>query len=225
MRVQSKRYKEALKAREVEKIYTLKEAIAALKKMPRVKFDESVEMHFNLNIDIKKTDQLARGSINLPHGTGKTIKILVICKGEQEKSAKEAGADFVGGSDMIDKISGGWFDFDKIICTPDMMRDLAKVGKVLGPKGLMPSPKNGTVTTNIVGAIKEAKAGKIDFKTDKQGGVHVPVGKISFKEEQIFDNASRVLEAVEASRPHSVKGVFIKSAYICSTMSPGMKLT
>lgn len=192
--------------------------------MPRTKFDESVELHFHLNVDIKKTDQLVRGSISLPHGTGKTIKILVICKSELEKSAKEAGADYVGGLDLIEKINGGWFDYDRIICTPDMMKDLARVGKVLGPKGLMPSPKTGSVTPNVAGAIKEAKAGKIDFKTDKQGGIHVPAGKISFKEEQIVENATRIIETVGSSKPSSVKGIFIKSAYICSTMSPGMKI-
>jgi large subunit ribosomal protein L1 len=167
---------------------------------------------------------VVRGSISLPHGTGKTIKILVICKSELEKSAKEAGADYVGGLDLIEKINGGWFDYDRIICTPDMMKDLARVGKVLGPKGLMPSPKTGSVTPNVASAIKEAKAGKIDFKTDKQGGIHVPAGKISFKEEQIVENATRIIETVGSSKPSSVKGIFIKSAYICSTMSPGMKI-
>jgi len=196
MRQPSKRYKEADKARVHEKLYSLKDAVALLKKMPRTKFDESVELHFHLNVDIKKTDQLVRGSISLPHGTGKTIKILVICKSELEKSAKEAGADYVGGLDLIEKINGGWFDYDRIICTPDMMKDLARVGKVLGPKGLMPSPKTGSVTPNVAGAIKEAKAGKIDFKTDKQGGIHVPAGKISFKEEQIVENATRIIETV-----------------------------
>jgi len=220
----SKRHKKAQELVDVNKIYTLKDAVDLLKKTPKVKFDESVELHFYLNIDSKKSDQMVRGGIKLPHGTGKKIKVAVICKGEHETQAKEAGADFIGGADLIEKISGGWMEFDKIIAIPEMMKDLAKLGKVLGPRGLMPSPKTGSVTTEIAKAVKEAKAGKIDFKSDKLSGIHVGIGKISFSEDQIIDNAKKVLEVVQSSRPSTVKGNFIKKVFISATMSPALQI-
>ncbi|MDP8260190.1 MAG: 50S ribosomal protein L1 [Candidatus Gygaella obscura] len=220
----SKRHKKAQELVDVNKIYTLKDAVDLLKKTPKVKFDESVELHFYLNIDSKKSDQMVRGGIKLPHGTGKKIKVAVICKGEHETQAKEAGADFIGGADLIEKISGGWMEFDKIIAIPEMMKDLAKLGKVLGPRGLMPSPKTGSVTTEIAKAVKEAKAGKIDFKSDKLSGIHVGIGRISFSEDQIIDNAKKVLEVVQSSRPSTVKGNFIKKVFISATMSPALQI-
>ncbi len=220
----SKRHNKALETVDENKIYQLKEAVSLLKKTPKVKFDETVELHFHLNIDPKKSDQMVRGGIKLPHGTGKKISVVVICKGAHESQAKEAGAEYIGGMDLIEKISNGWMDFDKIIATPEMMKDLAKLGKVLGPRGLMPSPKTGSVTNDIEKAVKEAKAGKIDFKSDKLSGVHVGIGKISFTEEQIIDNAKKVLEVVQSSRPSTVKGNFIKKVFISATMSPALQI-
>lgn len=220
----SKRYKEAVKLVDKKKLYSLKESVAQLKKMPPTKFNQTVDLHFHLGIDPKKSDQLIRGTVRLPHGTGKSIRVAAFCKGEQEKEAKEAGADFVGGNDLIDKVAGGFLDFDAAVATPEMMRDLSRLGKILGPRGLMPSPKTQTVTNNVALAIKEIKSGKIEFKVDKQGGIHTPVGNISFTEEQIVENASKVIEAIKHARPQTVKGDFIKSVSISASMSPGLKL-
>jgi large subunit ribosomal protein L1 len=220
----SKKYKESLKLYDKSKNYNLEEAVSILKKMPQMKLNQSVDLGIHLNIDPKQSDQLVRGTVVLPHGTGKTKKIVVICKGEAENEAKEAGADLVGGQEIIDKIAGGWFDFDMVVSTPEMMKDLSKLGKVLGPRGLMPSPKTGTVTNNVAQAVKELKAGKIEFKTDKQGGIHVLVGKISFESDKITENLKTLLLAVKATRPASVKGNFIKSISLSTTMSPGLKL-
>ncbi|MFA5004537.1 MAG: 50S ribosomal protein L1 [Candidatus Omnitrophota bacterium] len=224
MKTQSKRYKEALKQVEVDKVYQLKEAIALLKKLPKPKFDSSVDLHFNLSVDTKKSDQMVRGTVVLPHGTGKKIKVAVFCKGEHERLAREAKADFVGGMELIDKVAGGFLDFDCSIATPDMMKDLSKLGKVLGPRGLMPSPKTGTVTNDIVKAIEDVRKGKVEFRVDKQGGIHLSVGKISFSEEQLNDNASKVIEAINEAKPASVKGRFIKSSSITVSMNPGLRI-
>jgi large subunit ribosomal protein L1 len=224
MRKISKKYKESLKLIDKSKTYQLEEAVSILKKMPSLKFDQSVDIGIQLNVDSKKSDQLIRGTVVLPNGTGKTKRIAVFCKGEAENEAKEAGADVVGGQELIDKVTGGWLDFDVAVSTPEMMRDLSKLGKVLGPKGLMPSPKTGTVTTNIAQAVKELKAGKVEFKTDKQGGIHVLVGRISFESSKLVENIKILIDAVSASKPPSVKGNLIKSISLASTMSPGFKI-
>jgi large subunit ribosomal protein L1 len=224
MDTRSKRYKEAEKNLDRTKIYSLKEAIATLKKMSPPKFDGSIDLHFNLNIDPKKSDQMVRGTVVLPHGTGKKVRVAVFCKGEHERIARDAGAEYVGGTELIDKVAGGFLDFDCAIATPEMMKDLSKLGKVLGPRGLMPSPKTGTVTTDIAKAIEDVRKGKVEFRVDKQCGIHLSVGKISFSEDKIFDNANRVIEALSEARPASVKGKFLKSSFVSSTMNPGLRL-
>ncbi len=220
----SKRYIEAEKLVDKKKDYSLKEAVAVLKNMSQTKFNQTVGLSFNLNVDPKKSDQLVRGTVSLPHGSGKSVRVAVFCKGEEEKSAKAAGADIIGGLELIEKVAAGFMDFDAAVATPDIMKDLSRLGKVLGPKGLMPSPKTGTVTVNVGQAVKDIKGGKIEFKTDKQAGLHVGIGKINFLESQIVENASKVIEAIQQARPQSVKGVFIKSASIYGSMSPGMRL-
>ncbi len=220
----SKRYKKACEAVEKSKAYSLKEAIGVLRAVPKTKFDESVELSFHLGIDTKKSDHMVRGTVVLPHGTGKKVRIAVFCRGEAEKDAQNAGADYIGAQEMIDKVAGGWMGFDPFVATPDMMRDLSKLGKVLGPRGLMPSPKTGTVTQDVAKAVRELKAGKVEFKADKQGGVHVAVGKISFGETQLVENASLLIESLKNARPASLKGDFIKSIYISTSMGPGLKV-
>jgi len=221
----SKRYKESEKQADKDKTYPLKEAVSILKKMAATKFDSSVDLHFNLNVDSKKSDQMVRGTVVLPHGTGKKIRVAVFCKGEHERLAKDANADYVGGVELIDKVSGGFLDFDCAIATPDMMKDLSKLGKVLGPRGLMPSPKTGTVTNDITKAIEDVRRGKVEFRVDKQGGVHLSVGKVSFDEDKLSDNASKVIEALNEARPSTVKGKFVKSLFISASMNPGLRLT
>jgi large subunit ribosomal protein L1 len=221
----SKRVQAASKLVDKTKVYALKDAVAILKSFPKTKFDESVEVSFHLRVDTKKSDHMVRGTVVLPHGTGKKIKVIVFCRGESEKEAQAAGADYVGAQEMIDKVGGGWMDFDAVVATPDMMRDLSKLGKVLGPRGLMPSPKTGTVTNNVGQAIKDLKAGKVEFKTDKQGGIHVAVGKVSFSEKQILENASLLIETVRNAKPASVKGEFIRSMAVATSMGPGMKVS
>lgn len=224
MKKHSKRFNEAIKTTDQKKFYALKDAVAILKTFPITKFDQSVDMDIYLNIDPKKSDQMVRGTVVLPHGRGKKVKIAVFCKGEAEKDARASGADFVGGQDMIDKVASGWLDFDVAVATPDIMRDLSKLGKILGPRGLMPSPKSGTVTNNIAGAIKEIKSGKIEFKVDKQAGVHCSIGKISFDETKIYENAVKFADSLLAAKPATVKGKFLKTASISTTMGPGLKL-
>jgi len=209
------------------KTYTLKEAIMVLKKAPKPKFDETVEIAVKLNVDPKQSQSASfRGTVVLPHGTGKKVKVVVFCKGEEEKKAREAGADFVGAEDLVAKIQGGWSDFDVAVATPDMMKDIAKLGKILGPRGLMPNPKAGTVTQDTAKAIKELKAGKIEFKMDKQAGIHAPVGKISFTEEALYANASSIIDAVMSANPQGtgLKGQHVKTLFITSTMGPGIQL-
>ncbi len=204
--------------------HSLEEAISNISKFPKVKFDETVELHFNLNIDSKNTDQSIRGTVVLPHGTGKTVKIAVFCKGEASSKARDLGADHVGAEDLIDKVSKGFMDFDCVIATPDMMRELSKLGKILGPRGLMPSPKAGTVTMDIEKAIKEVKAGKIEFKADKQSGIHVGIGKRSFAADKLVQNAQNVIDAVNHAKPATVKGNLVKSLFVSTTMGPGLKV-
>ena len=202
----------------------LNEAISYLSKSPKVKFDETVELHFNLNVDLKASDQGIRGTVILPHGSGKSMKVAVFCKGDAVAKAQAAGADYVGSNDLIDKINGGFMDFDVVVATPDMMRDISKLGKVLGPRGLMPTPKAGTVTTDVERTIKEVKAGRVGFKSDKQGGIHLGIGKKSFTENKLVENAQQVIEAVNHAKPATVKGNLIKSLSVATTMGPGVKV-
>jgi large subunit ribosomal protein L1 len=224
MKPRSKRYKESEKQVEKDKVYQLKEAIGAIKKMTSPKFDGSVDLHFHLNVDVKKSEQMVRGTVVLPHGTGKKVRIAVFCKGEQEKTAKEAHADYVGANELIDKVAGGFMDFDVCLATPEMMKDLSKLGKVLGPRGLMPSPKTGTVTNDILKAIEDVRKGKVEFRADKQGGIHLSVGKVSFEEEKLYDNAVRVIEALNEAKPATVKGKFVRALSLSSSMNPGLRI-
>lgn len=224
MKRRSKRYKQSEKQIDITKTYQLKEAILILKKMAQPKFDAAVDLHFSINVDPKKSDQMVRGTVVLPHGTGKKVRVAVFCRGEHEKLAKEANADYVGGNELIDKVAGGFLDFDCAIATPEMMKDLSKLGKILGPRGLMPSPKTGTVTNDIAKAIEDVKKGKVEFRIDKQGGIHLSVGKLSFSEDKLYENASRVIEALNEAKPASVKGKFIKSLFISSTMNQGLRI-
>jgi large subunit ribosomal protein L1 len=220
----TKRQKEIVKIIDKSKRYDLKEAISVLKKAPHPKFDETVTISFKVNVDQKETPQPVRGTVVLPHGTGKSVKVAVFCKGEAASDAKGAGAEYIGANELIDKVAAGWTDFDVAISTPDMMKDLGKLGKVLGPRGLMPNPKAGTVTMDVAKAVKEVKAGKMEFRMDKQSNIHAPIGKISFAENAILDNANTLIEMVLKSRPQPVKGAFIKSITIASSMGPGLKL-
>jgi len=220
----TKRQKEVSKLVDKDKKYTLSEAISVLKSVPHPKFDETVTISFKVNIDQKEAPQSVRNTVALPHGTGKKVRVAVFCKGESVIEARNAGADFIGANDLIDKIAAGWSDFDVAVSTPEMMKDLSKLGKILGPRGLMPNPKAGTVTQDVAKAIKEVKAGKIEFRMDKQSNIHTPVGKLSFAEGAINDNASVLIESVIKNKPATVKGHFIKSISIASSMGPGLKL-
>jgi len=221
----SKRYLEAKKKVVEDKVYPLEEAIDILKSMPTAKFDETVEISIKLGIDPKQADQMVRGSVVLPKGTGKEVKVLVFCGPEKEKEAKEAGADYIGTEETIDKIlKEGWMDFDCCIAAPSMMRVVSKLGRFLGPRGLMPSPKTGTVTDNVSYAIKEAKRGKIDFRTDKLGCIHVGIGKVSFDKKALQENLKAFIESLIACKPAAVKGDFAKYLYLSSTMSPSVKI-
>jgi large subunit ribosomal protein L1 len=216
---------EALKLVEKDKVYSPEEAIEIFKKMSSTKFDQTLEFSCKLNVDPRQSDQMVRGSVILPHGTGKKVKVLVFCEPEKEKEAKEAGADFVGGQELIDKISKeNWLDFDYCISTPSMMRFVSKIGKILGPRGLMPSTKTGTVTENISAAVKEVKKGKVNFRMDKFGCIHVGLGKISFSKEALLDNLKAFIEVLKSLKPQAVKGEFIKSSYLSTTMSPSLKI-
>ena len=221
----SKRMKEVNRIVEgIKNPLSLGDAIAQLAKAPKVKFDETVEMHFNLNVDLKASDQGIRGTVILPHGSGRSVKVAVFCKGDAVAKAEAAGADYVGSNDLIDKVNNGFMDFDVVVATPDMMRDISKLGKVLGPRGLMPTPKAGTVTTDVERTIKEVKAGRVEFKSDKQGGIHLGIGKKSFDENKLVENAQQVIEAVNHAKPATVKGNLIKSLSVATTMGPGVKV-
>ncbi len=217
-----KRIDNLKKGLDLEKRYTLKEAVALVKKTATAKFDETLEVHFKLGIDVKQSDQQVRSTVSLPHGTGKTKKIAVIAKGEKEKEAQAAGADICGGTELIEKIFGGFLDFDILVVTPDMMKDAAKLGKTLGPKGLMPNPKSGTVTFEVAKTVKELKAGRIEFKADPQGIVHAVAGKVSFPDEKLIANVQSVIDAVLKVKPSSSKGVYMESVFIASTMGAGV---
>jgi len=221
----SKRYRKALELVDKTKVYPLKSAIELLTKMPRAKFNETVEIAFRLGVDPKQSDQMVRGTVSLPHGTGKQVRVLVFTKNPSAaEAAKSAGADFVGFEDLIKKCNEGWADFDIAIATPDAMGEVRKLGKVLGPKGLMPNPKTGTVTEDTAKAVKEFKAGRVEFKVDKAGNLQVPIGKISFTKEQIEENARVAIEAIVKARPASLKGKYIHNVAISATMSPSVKL-
>lgn len=215
---------QAARAKVEPRPYSLKEAIALVKQAAFAKFDESVDLALRLGIDPKRSDQMVRGTTVLPHGTGKKVRIAVFAKGEKEQEARAAGADYVGADDLIEKIKGGWMEFDQAIATPDLMGAVGKLGKVLGPRGLMPNPKTGTVTFEVAKAIAEIRKGRVEFKAEKAGIVQVPIGKVSFEPEKLYDNASAVLESVLKAKPASVKGRYLRSATISSTMGPGIKL-
>jgi len=204
--------------------YKLEEAVEILKKCPPIQFDQSVNAALKIGIDPKKSDQQVRGTVSLPHGTGQKIVLVVIAKGDKAKEAQDAGADMVGADDLLEKIKGGWTDFSALIATPDMMRELGKLGKVLGPRGLMPTPKAGTVTADVAKAVKELKAGKIEFKVDKTGNVNSAVGKMSFSAHSLVENLRSFLQAVGRARPASAKGNFLRSLYLSTTMGPGLKI-
>ena len=206
------------------KVYTLSEACGILKDITYTKFDASVEISANLGVDPRKANQMIRGVVTLPHGTGKVVRVLALCTPDKENEAKAAGADYVGLDEYIEKIRGGWTDVDVIVCTPSVMAKVGALGRILGPRGLMPNPKTGTVTMEIGNAIKEVKAGKIDFKVDKTGIVHAAIGKVSFPTEKIYENAAEFLNAVAKLKPQSLKGTYMKSAAVCTTMSPGVKV-
>lgn len=219
-----KKYREALKLVEKGKAYSYQEAVALAKKTNYTKFDASVEVCYNLNVDPRQADQNIRGAMVLPNGTGKTQRVLVVTQGPKEQEAKDAGADFVGGKEILEKIKGGWLDFDIIVATPDMMGELGKLGKLLGPKGLMPNPKTGTVTMNIANAINEIKKGKVEYRVDKEGNINVMIGKCSFTDEQLAENYKALNEVIVKARPSAVKGAFIKNITVASSMGPGIKV-
>ena len=220
-----KKYEAAKAKVDRSKLYNYKEAIALAKELASTKFDSSVELSFFLNIDPRQADQNIRGAIVLPNGSGKTQRVLVITQGAKVEEAKNAGADFVGGADMIEKIQGGWFDFDKIVATPDMMGQLGKLGRLLGPKGLMPNPKTGTVTMNVAQAVDEIKKGKAEYRTDRDGNVNVMIGKCSFTDEALAENYVAILEQMKKVKPATVKGTYIKKVTMSTTMGPGIPVT
>ena len=220
----TKNQKLALSKIEVDKTYTLKEASALVKEISTTKFDASVDIDVRLGVDPRKANQMVRGVVSLPHGTGKQVRVLVLCSPEAEADAKEAGADYVGLDEYIDKIKGGWTDVDVIITQPQIMGKIGALGRILGPRGLMPNPKSGTVTPDVAKAVQEVKQGKIDFKVDKAGIIHTSIGKVSFTPEQIRDNAKEFIQTLIKLKPTAAKGTYIKSIYLSSTMSPGIKV-
>jgi large subunit ribosomal protein L1 len=224
MKQHGKKYRAALEKIETGRKYNLDTAIAKIKEIAFAKFDETVELTVWLGVDPRKADQLVRGTLVLPHGLGKSKTVLVIAQGEKVREAEEAGADFVGGEDVVTKIKGGWTDFDAVIATPDMMRLVGALGKILGPRGLMPNPKTGTVTFDVANAIKETKAGKVEYRVDKTGVIHVGVGKVSFEADKLRDNTKALLDAVIKAKPSTAKGKYVKKVNLAATMSPGVLL-
>lgn len=219
-----KRYNKALALINSDKSYLVKEAVNVIAQFPKAKFDETVEMAMRLGVDPKQSDQMVRGTVSLPHGTGKDVRVIVFAKGEQVKEAQEAGADEVGFEELVKKVEGGWLEFDAVVAAPDTMREVGKLGKVLGPRGLMPSPKAGTVTQDLATAVKELKSGRIEFKIDKTANLHIPLGKHSFQENAIVDNLSAAYHAVLRVKPATVKGVYVKSCYLTTTMGPSIRV-
>jgi large subunit ribosomal protein L1 len=215
---------EAAAAKVEPRAHSLREAMELVKKTAYAKFDESVELALRLGVDPKRADQMVRGTTVLPHGTGKKVRVLVFAKGEKEQEARAAGADYVGAEDLMEKIKGGWMEFDQAVATPDLMAAVGKLGKVLGPRGLMPNPKTGTVTFDIAKAIAEIRKGRVEYKVEKAGIIHVPIGKASFDATRLYENAHSILESVMKAKPASVKGRYLRSATVSSTMGPGIKL-
>jgi len=224
MKKQGKKYRAAFEKIDATKKYDLEGGVAKVKEIAFAKFDETVELTVWLGVDPRKADQLVRGTIVLPHGLGKSKTVLVIAQGDKVKEAEEAGADIVGGEDVVTRIKGGWTDFDAVIATPDMMRLVGALGKVLGPRGLMPNPKTGTVTFDVANAVKETKAGKVEYRVDKTGVIHVGVGKVSFEADKLRDNAKALLDAIVKAKPATAKGKYVKKVNLASTMSPGVLL-
>ncbi|ASJ56760.1 50S ribosomal protein L1 [Brevibacillus formosus] len=224
MAKKGKKYQEAVKLVDKNKVYEVAEGVELVKKAATAKFDETVEAAFRLGVDPKRADQQIRGAVVLPHGTGKVQRVLVFAKGEKAKDAEAAGADFVGDADMIAKIQGGWFDFDVVVATPDMMGEVGKLGRVLGPKGLMPNPKTGTVTFDVTKAVNEIKAGKIEYRVDKAGNIHAPIGKASFDADKLVENLAALTEALNRAKPAAAKGVYMRNVTLSSTMGPGVRV-
>jgi large subunit ribosomal protein L1 len=224
MAKKGKKYLEAMKTIDVEKKYTLEEGLTLLKEASYANFDETIDIAVRLGVDPRKADQMVRGSVSLPHGTGKTVRVVVFAKGDKEKEAQDAGADFVGADDLAEKIQGGWLDFDRAIATPDMMGTVGKLGRVLGPRGLMPNPKTGTVTFDVGQAVKDVKAGQVEFRVEKAGIIHCPIGKRSFSEEQLIGNAKALLEQLMRMKPSTSKGQYIRSVAVSSTVGIGIRL-
>lgn len=220
----SKKYMEAIKQYDVTAAYRVDDALALVKKIAFSKMDETVDVAFNLGVNPKYPEQMVRGAVALPHGTGKTVRLLVFAKGEKVQEARDAGADFVGAEDLIERIKGGWLDFDNVIATPDVMGLVGRIGKILGPRGLMPNPKVGTVTFDVAGAVREMKAGRVEFRTEKAGIVHVPVGKVSFGVDRLRENLMTIIETVLRLKPASSKGTYLKAVHMSSTFGPGVKV-
>ena len=219
-----KKYRAALEKIEPNRKHTLEEGLAKIKEISSAKFDETVELTMWLGVDPRKADQLVRGTVVLPHGLGKSKRVLVITAGDKIREAEEAGADFVGGEEMVERIKGGWLDFDAVIATPDMMRFVGQLGKILGPRGLMPNPKTGTVTPDVTTAVRETKAGKVEYRVDKTGVIHVGIGKVSFESDKLRENAQVLIDAVVKAKPSTAKGRYVKKVNLASTMSPGVLL-
>ncbi|MCM3715697.1 50S ribosomal protein L1 [Halalkalibacter oceani] len=224
MAKKGKKYQEALKLVDRDTVYQVEEAIELVKKTATAKFDETVEVAVRLGVDPKKADQQIRGAVVLPNGTGKTQRVLVFAKGDKAKEAEAAGADYVGEEDLINKINQGWFEFDVIVATPDMMAQVGKLGRVLGPKGLMPNPKTGTVTFDVEKAVNEIKAGKVEYRVDKAGNIHVPIGKVSFESAKLAENLKTIIETLVKVKPAAAKGTYMKNVAIASTMGPGIRV-
>lgn len=224
MAKKGKKYQEAAKLIERSKAYDIKEAVNMLKETAKANFDETVEAAFRLGVDPKKADQQIRGATVLPHGTGKTQRVLVFAKGDKVKEAEAAGADYVGDQDLINKINQGWFDFDVVVATPDMMAEVGKLGRILGPKGLMPNPKTGTVTFEIEKAVQEIKAGKVEYRVDKSANIHVPIGKVSFDNDKLAENFAAIADTLVKVKPQTAKGIYMRNAAVTSTMGPGIKV-
>ncbi|HHT43416.1 MAG TPA: 50S ribosomal protein L1 [Firmicutes bacterium] len=224
MAKRGKRYQEAAKLVDSNKLYSPSEAIALVKKCANAKFDETVEVAFKLGVDPRHADQQVRGTVVLPNGTGREVRVLVFAKADKAEEARQAGADYVGAEDLAEKIQGGWTDFDVAIATPDMMGVVGKLGRILGPRGLMPNPRTGTVTPDVAKAVQESKAGKVEYRVNKEAGMHVPIGKVSFTEEQLYQNFVALMDAVVKARPAAAKGTFIRKVHLSSTMGPGVRL-
>ncbi len=224
MKKRGKRYREALSLYDRQKLYHPREAVEIIKKMPGSRFDETVEVAFRLGVDPRKADQMVRGAVNLPHGTGKEVRVLVIAQGDKAREAEAAGADIVGGPELLERIKEGWFEFDAMVATPDMMSQVGKLGKILGPRGLMPNPKAGTVTFEVGKAVRDIKAGKVEYRVDRQGNLHLVLGKKSFDERKLLENYAAVLEEVIRAKPAAAKGRYLKSITFSTSMGPGVKV-